>query len=88
MENLLTPAELAAILGLSPQTIYNRRCAGVSLPPCISIGRVIRFPESGIWPWLHSQSEQPPLKPTEPTRRRPGRPTKAEQVARRRGGAK
>jgi predicted DNA-binding transcriptional regulator AlpA len=85
MNKLLTPAELAGLLGLATQTIYNRHSAGASLPLCVRIGRVIRFPQSGIESWIAAQAE-----PTHPVpvgqMRRPGRPTKAEQIARRRGG--
>jgi predicted DNA-binding transcriptional regulator AlpA len=86
MKKLLTPAELAGLLGLAPQTIYNRHSGGASLPPCVRIGRLVRFPLDGVEAWIAAQAEQP-LVPPPPQARRPGRPTKAEQIARRQGGA-
>lgn len=58
MEHLITPAALAKILGLSVQTIYNRRYAGASMPPCVRIGRTIRFPGLGVEEWVAAQAEQ------------------------------
>ena len=43
MEKLLTPEELGQVLGLSTQTIYNRRAQGLPLPPTIKWGRMLRF---------------------------------------------
>lgn len=85
MNKQLTPAELAEMLGISAQTVYNRRCDGASLPPCVRIGRLIRFPEDGVQAWLNAQREQP-LPISQPPKK-PGRPTKVVQIARRKGGA-
>jgi predicted DNA-binding transcriptional regulator AlpA len=86
MNKLLTPAELAGLIGLATQTIYNRHSAGASLPPCVRIGRLVRFPQSGIEDWIAAQAETPASRDIRQQRRRPGRPTKAEQIMRR-GGA-
>lgn len=88
MNKLLTPAELAGLLGLATQTIYNRHSAGASLPPCVRIGRLVRFPQSGIEDWIAAQAETPARKAIRQQCPRPGRPTKAEEVARRQRGAK
>lgn len=80
---LVSPTELSELLGLAPQTIYNRLCTGGDLPPAIRIGRLPRFAIADVHAWLdtkraaamHKHQPAPPC--------RPGRPTKAEQVARR-----
>lgn len=59
MNKLLTPAELADIVGLSTQTIYNRRYHGASLPPCVQLGRMVRFPIAGVEAWIAAQAEAP-----------------------------
>lgn len=87
VEQLLTPKTLAITLGLAEQTIYNRHSTGGDLPPAIKLGRLLRFRPSDVEAWLKRQqqasttlrSPQPPS-----VTRRPGRPTKAEQVAARR----
>ncbi|QKQ51378.1 helix-turn-helix transcriptional regulator [Achromobacter denitrificans] len=93
MEKLLTPAQLAAVLGLSVQTLYNRRTRGEPLPPCVKVGRLLRYEQTEVHAWLASQREaqhvsQVALAPPERTAapqvaRRRGRPTKAEQLQRR-----
>lgn len=83
MNKLLTVAELADLLGMAPQTIYNRHCDGGSLPPCVKLGRALRFPEDRVAAWIQQQLEAPDTVHSE--QRRPGRPTKAEQIAHRRG---
>ncbi len=81
MNKLLTVAELAELLNMAPQTIYNRHSMGGNLPPCVRLGRALRFPVDGVTDWVNQQIETPV--PVHCTPRRPGRPTKAEQVARR-----
>lgn len=88
---LLTPGELAQILGISVQTVYNRCSTGGSLPRVVYVGRLPRFVESEVVAWIRklptvaspevgdSEQDKSPAAP-----RRPGRPTKAEQVMRRR----
>lgn len=93
MEKLLTPQDLANKTGLAVQTIYNRRCNGGSLPRCINTGRLIRFRPCDVDAW-YSQMYELPAGENDPTDaignhteksepRRRGRPTKAEQIARR-----
>lgn len=91
MEQLLTPQELAQLLRLSLQTIYNRRSLGGSLPPAVHIGRLVRYKPADVAAWLDSLSGQhavAALKPAAPSSdelpRRRGRPTKAEQIRARR----
>lgn len=86
MDKLLTTAELAEFLGLAIQTIYNRHHSGASLPPCIRLGRLIRFPVSGVEEWLAQQAEKPVPQRAHRIERRQGRPTKAERFACRQGG--
>ena len=81
MDNLLTPEALGALLSMSVQTVYNRRAQGLSLPPAVKIGRLLRFRESDIKIWIAAQVESPTPLLAQPVRRR-GRPTKADQVAR------
>ena len=83
MNKLLTVAELADLLSMAQQTIYNRHSTGGSLPPCVRLGRALRFPSAQVAEWIEQQTEvSAPVVHNEP--RRPGRPTKAEQIARRR----
>lgn len=92
MDKLLTSDQLAGVLGLSVQTLYNRRTRGEPLPPCVKVGRLLRYEQTEVHAWLASQREaqhvpQVALAPPERTAapqiaRRRGRPTKAEQVQR------
>ena len=72
MEHLITPANLAKILGFAVQTIYNRRSSGASMPPCVRIGRVIRFPALSVEAWVAAQAEQTQQRATQNTHRRGG----------------
>ena len=81
MEKLLTPEELGQVLGLSTQTIYNRRAQGLPLPPAIKWGRMLRFQQQDVANWIALQIENVPEAQCVSQRRR-GRPTKAEQMAR------
>lgn len=80
---LLSPKALAATLGLAEQTIYNRHSNGGNLPPCIKLGRLLRFRLSDVEAWLASQPSSPGQRTVavSSAARRRGRPTKAEQVA-------
>lgn len=73
------------MLGLAEQTIYNRHSGNGDLPPVIKLGRLLRFRPADVEAWLELRRQTtPPTSahaPLEP--RRPGRPTKAEQIARR-----
>jgi predicted DNA-binding transcriptional regulator AlpA len=92
MDKLLTSDQLAAVLGLSVQTLYNRRTRGDALPPCVKVGRLLRYEQTEVRAWLTSQREvqhvqQVALATPEQTAapqvaRRRGRPTKAEQLQR------
>jgi len=90
MERLLTAQDLAAVTGLALQTIYNRHSNGGSLPDCLNLGGRLRFRQRDVDVWLDTLYEQRQPQPIatgcpNSTPRRPGRPTKAEQVARRSG---
>jgi len=92
MEPLITPQALAELTGLALQTIYNRHSNGGSLPECLKLGRLLRFRARDVEAWLDGHYESVEIKPLsqlEPastTPRRRGRPTKAEQIARRQSG--
>lgn len=85
VEQLLTPKTLAAALGLAEQTIYNRHSSGGDLPPVIKLGRLLRFRPADVEVWLECRQQlTAPVSTSAPlVARRPGRPTKAEQIARR-----
>lgn len=78
----LTVADLAAILGLRPQTIYNRMSScPETLPPATRVPglRGPRWSARLVREW---QAKFDPPDLGEPPRRR-GRPTKSESIARR-----
>ncbi|SBP86381.1 helix-turn-helix transcriptional regulator [Thiomonas delicata] len=54
MPKLLTPADLAALLGISIHTVYHRKAKGLDLPPAVKVGRLLRFPDDGVRQWLGS----------------------------------
>lgn len=93
MDKLLTSDQLAAVLGLSVQTLYNRRTRGDPLPPCVKVGRLLRYEQTEVHAWLASQRETqhvpqvglatPELTSAPQVARRRGRPTKGEQLHRR-----
>lgn len=51
MEKLLTPLELASILGIRPGTIYSWLSRGVDVPH-VKIAGTVRFREKAIQEWL------------------------------------
>jgi excisionase family DNA binding protein len=95
VDPLLSPKELAAALGIAEQTIYNRHSGGGDLPPCLKLGRLLRFRREDVEAWLmrklsSNAARQPQAiqsrAPTGQGPRRRGRPTIAEQLAARRAG--
>lgn len=80
MEALLTIEEVAGLLGMAPKTLYNRRSRGASMPPCIKLGKLVRYRPVDVETWVMHHHIEPP---TDKQPRRHGRPTKAEQVRRR-----
>lgn len=94
MDRLLSAKALGAMLDLAEQTIYNRHSLGGDLPPAVKLGRTLRFRLSDVETWIASKlsSSKPPRCPATaapapdvfPHRPRGGRPTKAEQIAKRR----
>lgn len=78
---LISPAELGSLVGLAPQTIYNRISTGGDLPSILRIGRLPRFAIADVQAWIDAKRTVVAPAPA-PVRRRPGRPTKAEQIAR------
>ena len=78
----LTVAELAAILGLRPQTIYNRMCRCPETLPCAVRVPGLRGPRWSVRAVKEWQAAFETSDFGGPPRRR-GRPTKAESVIRR-----
>lgn len=54
---LLTIEQLAALMGWSTQTVYQRRYRGDSLPRAISVGKTIRFRRDDVDRWLDEHAE-------------------------------
>lgn len=100
--SLLGPSDLGKILGLTRRAIYQRSSMHPeALPPRFHLpqSKLLRWHPRVVQEWLDSQagfsgtsfsspSIQPPTPEQDPeTKRRRGRPTKAEQIANaRRGG--
>lgn len=83
---LITPAQLATLVGLATRTVYNRIHTGGDLPTVTRIGRRLpRFQMTDVHAWIAGKQTAPAH--PEPTPRRPGRPTKAETIARRTASA-
>jgi len=59
LSRLLTVEDLAALMGWSKHTIYQRRYRGMSLPPSIVIDQTIRFRVEDVDAWLtyHTTTE-------------------------------
>ena len=53
-ERLLTEAEVAEWLGLSPLTLRKWRCLRTHPLPFLKIAKVIRYKESDVLPFLES----------------------------------
>ena len=51
-DRLMTRKELAAYLGIEPNTIARWKWAGTDSPPCIKIGRSVRYWQSEVDRWL------------------------------------
>ncbi|MEW5924343.1 MAG: helix-turn-helix domain-containing protein [Candidatus Zixiibacteriota bacterium] len=50
MEKLLTPQEIAEVLGVQPSTIYQWTHQGYI--PHIKLGKLLRFRQSDVLEWL------------------------------------
>ncbi|WP_448152295.1 helix-turn-helix domain-containing protein [Castellaniella caeni] len=93
LKPLLSAREAAPLMGVALQTLYNWMHLGKDIPPYIVCGRRVRFHPDDIAAWLEArrcdgqvravlpQLEREVSPP--PMTRRPGRPTKAEAIARR-----
>lgn len=55
MTTLLTEAEVARLLGLSPRTLRRWRHANRSGPPFVYIGGRVRYRRDELEAWLESQ---------------------------------
>ena len=52
MERLMTRKEVAAYLGVQPGTLARWKWAGADAPPCIKIGKSVRYRQSDVEAWL------------------------------------
>ena len=56
---VLDTKQLAALLGVSPRTIEDRRRQGMSLPKDVRIGKLVKYRPKDVELWLDSlQKEQ------------------------------
>ena len=54
MEKLLTPQEIAEVLGVQPSTIYQWTHQGYI--PYVKIGKFVRFKEKDVERWVESKT--------------------------------
>jgi predicted DNA-binding transcriptional regulator AlpA len=80
MQRFLNIDELSDVICLAKQTIYNRVNKGGDLPPLIKLGKSLRWRSSDVEAWIDSKSAVS-FAPIQS--RRAGRPTKAEEIAKR-----
>jgi predicted DNA-binding transcriptional regulator AlpA len=57
VHRLLDADDLSDFLGVSRDSLYDRRHRGVDLPPAIRIGRVLRWRIEDIERWLDERQE-------------------------------
>lgn len=55
MNRLMTPEEVAKMLGVKPSTIYQWKHQGYI--PHVKLGRLLRFRESDINQWIETKTE-------------------------------
>jgi len=56
MDKLLTPQQIADILGVKPSTIYQWTHQGFI--PHVKVGRLVRFREKDVTEWLERRFSQ------------------------------
>ena len=54
MDKLLTPHEMADLLGVRPSTIYQWTHQGFI--PHVKLGRLVRFNETAVMKWIEERS--------------------------------
>lgn len=59
---LLTVKEVAAILGVSPGTLRNWKCAKKNLQPSFKVGRFLRYSEGDVLSFLEQCRVNPESK--------------------------
>lgn len=79
MQNLLSPKALAAILGLSVQTIYNRHSTDGDLPNAVKLGHLLRFRPVDVDAWLDAKRQSLTVQNPLPT---PGQPSHPRECRR------
>ena len=66
LKEVLTPEDLAEILGISVWTVYaktsrrNRETVAVELPPFFKLGKLVRFYRKDLISWLESRKKIDP----------------------------
>lgn len=90
---LLSIGDMGRILGLGPKAIYVRiENDPGSLPPRFILpgSNLLRWHPTVVQRWLDAKAGliAPTALPPPSPRRRPGRPTKEEQIERQRGGSR
>jgi len=83
MSEILTVKQLAELLSTTPQSIRNqisRGREGVSVPPSFKLGARRVWLRDAVMAWLRAKAGV-----AASPQQKPGRPTKAEQLARIRG---
>lgn len=82
MERYLTTDEAAEVLRMTAAGLRNRlyRAQGDEVPPYVELGRRRLFPAAELEAWMRGRMRGG-------SGRRPGRPTKAEEVGRTRAPA-
>ncbi|CAB1371010.1 helix-turn-helix transcriptional regulator [Denitratisoma oestradiolicum] len=58
MEELLTAKDLARVLGVRVEAIYQRRLRKASLPPGIKLGNLHRFRRVDVENWLTTHTQK------------------------------
>lgn len=79
MESLLTPESLAQVLGMAVQTVYNRHSLGLSLPPSIKVGRLLRFRSRDVEAWISSCYEKVENSPCRDDHKQPRKADKTKR---------
>lgn len=80
VEKLLTAKELADLFGISSKSVLRDILRSPDkLPPFVKIGRTPRWQPGTVRAWLAAKEGES----TKEQKKRPGRPTKAEQIGRR-----
>jgi predicted DNA-binding transcriptional regulator AlpA len=53
---MLSQSEAAQVIGITAQCLNQWRYEKRDMPPYVKIGRIIRYPEDGLYQWLESKT--------------------------------